>query len=100
MNKKTSALLILTLLYSLLFYDQHVGLNFLIFTCSIIGFFFFRYKDSFKLKSVLLISFSAIFSATFAFVYGSYLAMCSTIVALMVLPGAIINQRSNIIVDF
>ena len=100
MNKKTITLIILTLLYSLLFYEQHVGVNFLIFTISIIGFFYLQYKESFQKRSVLLLSFSALFAATFALIYGSTLSMWSTIIALMVLPGAVINQRSNVLTDF
>jgi Leucine-rich repeat (LRR) protein len=100
MNKKTISILCLTVLYSILFYQQHVGINFLLFTLAALGFFFYQDKTAFKSKPVLLISFAAVFAASCATIYNSNLAMWSTIVALFVVPGVFINKRSAIIVDF
>jgi hypothetical protein len=100
MNKKTISLICLTAIYSVLFYDQHVGVNFLLFTLATLGFFFFQDKEAIKNKSVLILSFGAIFSASFAAIHGSYLSMWASIVSLMVLPGVFINKRSNVFLDF
>ena len=100
MNKKTISIICLTAIYSLFFYEQHVGLNFLLFTLSVLGLFFFQYKNTFKEKSVLLLSVAAIFTASFAVVHGSNLSMWATIVSLMVIPGVVINKRSNVFIDF
>lgn len=100
MNKKTISILCVTTLYSILFYNQHVGINFLLFTIAIIFFFFFQDKAAFKNKSVLLLSFAAIFSANFASIHGSNLAMWTTIVTLLVLPGVVMHRRASLIFDF
>jgi Leucine-rich repeat (LRR) protein len=100
MNKKTISILSVTTLYSILFYNQHVGINFLLFTIATILFFFLQDKAAFKTRPVLLLSFAAIFSATFASIHGSNLAMWTTIVSLLVLPGAVMHRRSSLIFDF
>jgi hypothetical protein len=100
MNKKITAIIILTSLYSVLFYEQHVGLNFLLFTVSLLGLYFFQDKSTIKSKPVLALSVAAIFSATFTVIHGSYLSMWATIISLMVIPGVMINKRSNILIDF
>ncbi|MDG1477125.1 MAG: DUF4173 domain-containing protein, partial [Vicingaceae bacterium] len=100
MNKKTTAIISLTALYSILFYEQHVGINFLLFTISLLGLFFYQDKLSLKNKSVLLLSAAAIFSAIFAVIHGSYLSLWATIISLMIIPGVMMNKRSNILIDF
>jgi len=100
MNKKIISIITLTVLYSVLFYEQHVGINFLLFTISMLGLFFFQDKTAFKSKPVLILSFGALFTAFFAAVHGSYLSLWATIISLMVIPGVIINKRSNILLDF
>ena len=99
MNKKSIAILCLTTLYSVLFYHQHVGINFILFTMAAIGLCYMEDKEAFKSKAVIFLSIGALFSATFAFIHNSNLSMWTTFVALFVLPGAIINRRSSIIVD-
>lgn len=100
MNKKTISIICLTILYSILFYEQHVGINFLLFTIATLGFFFFQDREAFKSKHVLLLSFAAIFTASFAAINGSNLSLWATIVSLLVIPGVIINKRSNVFIDF
>lgn len=87
-------------MYSVFFYEQHVGVNFLLFTIVMLGLFFFQDKKAFKNKSVLLLSGTAIFAASFASVHGSYLSLWATIISLMIIPGVMINKRSNILLDF
>ncbi len=100
MNKKTISIISLTILYSVLFYEQYVGVNFLLFTIATLALFFFQDKEALKNKSVLIFSLGAIFSASFAAVHGSYLSLWATIVSLMVIPGVMINKRSNVFLDF
>ena len=100
MNKKTISIICLTILYSIFFYEQHVGINFLLFTLATIGCFYFQSKESFKNKWVVLLSFGAIFTASFAAIHGSNLSLWATIISLMVLPGVIMTQRSNVFIDF
>jgi Leucine-rich repeat (LRR) protein len=100
MNKKTISIICLSAIYTILFYEQHVGINFLLFTLATLGFFFLQYKEAFKNKSVLILSFGAIFTSFFAGVHGSNLSLWATIISLMVIPGVIINKRSNVLVDF
>ena len=99
MNKKTLAILCLTILYSVLFYQQHIGVNLLFFTLAVIGFSFYEAKEAFKSKAVLLLSAGAVFSACFAFVHNSNLSMWTTFVALLLIPGAVMNKRSSIFID-
>jgi hypothetical protein len=99
MNKKSIAILCLTALYSILFYHQHVGINFVLFTIATISFLIFTEKDSIKSKSVILLSLGALFSSVFAFVHDSNLSMWTTFIALAILPGAVNNKRASIIID-
>ena len=99
MNKKTTSILCLTALYSIFFYHQHAGINFLIFTIAAIAFFYFQDKTILKSKAVLLVSFAAVFAASFLVVNDSTLSGWATVVALLVLPGVIINRRSSVIID-
>lgn len=99
MNKKSIAILCLTALYSILFYQQHVGINFILFTIFALIFFFFQDKKAFKDRAVLLMSLSALLSACFAFVHNSNLSMWTTIVTLFILPGVFMNRRSSIMID-
>lgn len=100
MNKKSVAVLCLTILYSILFYHQHAGINFIFFTLAALAFFFFQDKSALKNKSVLLLSIGAILSAVFVFAHNSNLAMWTNIVTLFLLPGVFINKRSSILIDF
>ncbi|MCB0400661.1 MAG: DUF4173 domain-containing protein [Flavobacteriales bacterium] len=100
MNKKSVAILCLTILYSILFYHQHVGINFIIFTAGALALFYYQDKTAFKSKPVLLMSLAALLSATFAFVHNSNLSMWTTIITLFLLPGVFINKRSSIWIDF
>ena len=99
MNKKTTSILCLTALYSIFFYHQHAGINFLIFTIAAIAFFYFQDKTIFKSKAVLVVSFAAVFAASFLMVNDSTLSGWATVVALLVLPGVIINRRSSVLID-
>jgi len=99
MNKKSIAIVCLTACYSVLFYHQHIGINLVIFTLATIGFCFFENKEAFKSKAVLLLSTGAMFSSCFAFIHNSNLSMWTTFVALLLIPGAIINKRSSIVID-
>ncbi len=47
-----------------------------------------------------MLSFAAIFTASFAVVHGSNLSLWATIISLMIIPGVIANKRSNVLVDF
>jgi hypothetical protein len=99
MNKKTISILCLTALYSIFFYEQHAGINFLIFSIAAIAFFYFQDKNAFKSKAVLLTCFATLFAASFTVVYGSTLSVWATIVSLLVLPGVIFNRRSSLLID-
>jgi len=99
MNKTTTSILFCTAIYSLLFYNQHVGVNFLLMTLVVIGFFYYQYQEAFKERSVQLLSVSALFAACFSVMYGSTLSAWAVILSLAALPGAILHNRSSILLD-
>ncbi len=72
----------------------------MIFTIGALALFFYQDKSALKNKTVLLMSFAALFSSVFTFIHNSNLSMWTTIITLLLLPGVFINKRSSILIDF
>lgn len=97
MKKNDWILLSSVLLYSILFYQQSAGINFLIFTIALIVGLLLR---NVKLVHALSWKMAAIGSLCSAFClayYGSTLALVANIISLSVLSGLSLSQQSSII---
>ena len=75
MKKNDWAIIISVLLYSILFYDQSAGINFLFFNISIVALLLYRDLSLLKSKAWLSVAAGTLISAFFIFMYGSALAI-------------------------
>ncbi len=85
MKKNDWILLISTLTYSYLFYEEAAGLNFLIFNLVLIGCLFIKNKDSVKNKSWLTAAIGSVISSACIMYYSSPLAILTNIFSLALL---------------
>lgn len=100
MKKNTEiAVLLCTIVYSILFYDQYAGINFLIFTLAILLSYFIVDRKSFQNKTVFTISFAALFSSIFVMIYGADMAIWATIISLLLIPGIAGSSRASVLLN-
>lgn len=97
MKKNDWAILLATTAYSILFYHQHAGANFLLFTLLLIVCLGCLNAGNFKNKYWLFSSVLTLFSGVCVFLYGSTLSLWANIVSLLVLSGLSFNSRSSVI---
>lgn len=97
--KKTIAISVLTLAYSIFFYHQRLGVNVFIFSLFAIGLYYYIDKDAFTTKSALFIIFGVFASSVFVFINNSTLSVWTWLVSLLLIPGVMMNKRSTIIID-
>ena len=95
MKKNDWALIISVLLYSILFYKQTAGINFLLFNTALLGLLLYRNKQLLKSKVWLSLAGSALISSFFIYVYGSSLAIISNIISLFILSALSMNVRTS-----
>ena len=95
MKKNDWALIISVLLYSILFYKQTAGINFLLFNTALLGLLLYRNKQLLKSKVWLSLAGSAIISSFFIYVYGSSLAIIANIFSLFILSALSVNVRTS-----
>ena len=95
MKKNDWALIISVLLYSILFYKQTAGINFLLFNTALLGLLLYRNKLLLKSKVWLSLAGSALISSFFIYVYGSSLAIISNIISLFILSALSMNVRTS-----
>lgn len=99
--KSNDRLLILgTLAYSFLFYDQNAGVNFLIFTLVFVAILLARDKSILKQRSWLFAALMCIVSAVSVLVHSSVLAIISNIVGLLLLSAFAMDRKTSFIFSF
>ncbi len=95
--KKNDWLLALSALsFSLLFYDQEPGLNFLLFDILLIAGLVVRSNSPQFTKSYLLAVFVALATGTAVFIYGNGLSFIANLFALMLLSARSIDPRTSV----
>ncbi len=86
--------------YSYLFYQQNLGINFLVFTFSLIVLLFLRNKEVVKSKSWILAAVGSLLSAFCISYYGNVLSFTTNIISLCVLSAFSLNPSTSIITSF
>ncbi|MGQ0827583.1 MAG: DUF4153 domain-containing protein [Bacteroidota bacterium] len=97
MKKNDWAIIISVLLYSLLFYKQSAGINFLLFNMAIVGILLYRDVSLLKSKVWLAVALGALVSSFFIFMYGSALAIVANLFSLFILSAISINTKTSFI---
>nr|MBA3972555.1 DUF4173 domain-containing protein [Bacteroidota bacterium] len=95
MKKNDWALIISLLLYSILFYDQSAGINFLLFSIAVVGLLVYRNTALLKDKAWLSVAAGVIVSSFFIFMYGSALSIWANLFSLFILSGLSINPKTS-----
>ncbi len=95
MKKNDWSILLSVLLYSILFYRQTAGINFLIFNLSIVGLLLYRNKSLVKNKVWLSVAFGTLLSSFCIFMYGSALAIWADLFSLFILSAVSIDPRTS-----
>ncbi len=98
MNKKIISLLT-ALLFSTLFFKQHLGLNVLLFALITILVLAILYPIKFKNLKVISYALFYLLSAANVFFYNSYLALIASTLSFFVLLGAVIEPKTSIYVQ-
>lgn len=97
MKKNDWILLISALLYSYLFYQQSVGVNFLIFTSALISGLLIKQKELWYAHTWKIAAIGSLLSATCLAYYGSTLALVANLISLSVLSGLSISAKSSVV---
>ena len=92
-------ILLTAIIYTLLFYKQENGLNFLIFNLVIILLAFLQNRNNIKRIPWLVVSIGALFSSFFVFYYATDLPKTANIISLMFLAGLTFNADSSLIIS-
>ncbi len=95
MKKNDWSIIISVLLYSILFYKQTAGINFLIFNITIIALLLYRNKSLLKSTVWLSVALSALVSSFFIFQFGSALAIVANLFSLFILSAMSIDTRTS-----
>lgn len=86
--------------YSYLFYQQNLGINFLIFTISLIVLLFFRNVKVYQSKSWIVAAIGSLLSAFCIAYYGNGLSFIANIISLCVLSAFSIDPKTSILTSF
>ena len=98
MKKNDVFLIVSTLMYSFLFYQESAGFNFLIFNIIFISGLNMIYLKSMLNKSIIIAEIGALISAFSILMYGNGLSVFGNIVSLSLISGLTINQNSSVII--
>jgi Leucine-rich repeat (LRR) protein len=93
MKKNDWILLVSVFLYTFLFYQESIGLNFLIFNVAIIALLLARDRKVLRSGVWLLVAMGALISSFFIFLYSSPLSICANVVSLLLLSSLSINSK-------
>jgi Leucine-rich repeat (LRR) protein len=96
MKKNDWILTISVILYSLLFYKQSLGINFLLFNVFVIGSLLIREKALLKNKYWVITAIATLTSAICIFVYGNLLSFFANFFSLCMLSVYSINKNSSV----
>jgi hypothetical protein len=99
MKRNDVLILLSTLAYSILFYKQLAGINFLIFTLLINALIVFKRPHLLKSMQWLILSFSTVFTAFCIVWNGTSLAVAANISSLILLSAYSISPRSSVILN-
>ena len=97
---KQITLIIASLLFSTLFYDQHLGLNLLLFSILTIGLLYAFNHKSFQRRFLWFYSLAYLITAILVFTIHSNLAVITNVVAFVTLVGAVSHQKTAIYVNW
>ncbi len=97
MKKTDWSILIATAAYSILFYKQLAGLNFLIFTLLLLVLFYLQNKTLLKNRQWKITALLSLLSGAMVFVHSSTLALWGNCISLLLLSACSINQNSSVI---
>ncbi|MES2285415.1 MAG: DUF4153 domain-containing protein [Bacteroidota bacterium] len=86
--------------YSYLFYQQNLGINFLVFTISLIVLLFFRNVKVYQNKSWIVAAIGSLLSAFCIAYYGNGLSFIANIISLCVLSAFSIDPKTSILTSF
>ena len=98
MNKNIP-LIASSLIFSLLFFKQNIGLNFLLFSMLTIALLFIFNNKQFKTIKVLTAALVFLATATFVFIYNATLSVISSIVAFFYLLGTVSEVNSSVYIQ-
>lgn len=99
MKKTDWAILICTAAYSILFYDQSPGINFLIFSVLCVIFLLTVNFSLIREKNWILYAGLSIYTGICVLIYGSLLATWANIICLFLLAAASINNSSSVFLN-
>lgn len=99
-NRRAIAVLICTLLYSFLFFHQHAGVNFLLFSVVSLTFLGWNHKQIFTQKIGQILIVMVLFAATFVFIHGSLFAVWVNVLLLMLLSAYCYRQHGSVPINF
>ncbi len=89
-----------TAAYSILFYEQNAGINFLLFSIILITFLLIRNKDLIKDKRWVITAGMVLFSSICIFVHSSALAIIGNVISLLILSGLSFNRKTSSLFNF
>ncbi|MDQ3045978.1 MAG: DUF4173 domain-containing protein [Bacteroidota bacterium] len=95
MKKNDWALIISVLLYSILFYEQFAGINFLLFNAALVALLIYRNSSLLKSKIWISVAVGALISSTCIYFYGSALAIVANLFSLFILSALSIDPRTS-----
>ncbi|MBK7182869.1 MAG: hypothetical protein IPH89_07975 [Bacteroidetes bacterium] len=95
MKKNDWILIISILLYSILFYQQTAGINFLLFNAVLIAFLVIRDQAVLKSKTWMSVALGALLSSFMIFKYGSALAIWANVMSLFILSAISFDARTS-----
>nr|MBK9651160.1 DUF4173 domain-containing protein [Bacteroidota bacterium] len=97
MKKNDWILLFSLAVYSVLFYAQSFGINFLLFSVFVCIMLFVRNKELIKNKTWNIVALCTIASGFAVFVYGNYLSFVANVISLSILSALRFNQQTSIL---
>src|ERR1700740_3648956 len=86
--------------YSLLFYEQNAGINFLIFSILLLTFLLIRNKELIKNKKWVTTAGLVLFSSVCIVIHSSALAIIGNVVSLIILSGITFNTKTSGLFNF
>ncbi len=86
--------------YSYLFYQQNLGVNFLVFTICLIALLYLRNNNVFQSKSWIVAAIGSLLSAVCITYYGNGLSFIANIISLCVLSAFSISPQTSIVTSF
>lgn len=100
MKKNDLILVAAVAIYSLMFYQQLAGLNFLLFSFALIVLLIIKEPKLTRSPQWLITAAGTLITGVFVFMHGTYLSIVANIVSLLLLSAMSINTRSSVLAAF